>query len=237
MIGGEEGPLRPETNSLPVCQRVNRVIYCLLFGFLPDDFLLEPEKDNKLLSVIIVLKKNIDSFGNSNVRRDNVRGYSIGIPAFSSEFSEHSGSGMFYLLFRTDMKKGILFVSVCLFLLACHSNTRQSASEERFPPEQRVNKMWEQLEKELELTAPQQEELKAWFKSAQEKRKKLLEGKKEDRKNRREIVRRNREEMREELKKILTEEQFLKYEKFEKESRMERGNPKKGSHRSPRFIP
>lgn len=99
------------------------------------------------------------------------------------------------------MKKGILFVSVCLFLLACHSNTRQSASEERFPPEQRVNKMWEQLEKELELTVPQQEELKAWFKSAQEKRKKLLEGKKEDRKNRREIVRRNREEMREELKK------------------------------------
>lgn len=198
---------------------------------------MEPKKDNKLLSVIFVLKKNIDSFGNSNVRKDNARGYSIGIPAFSSEFSEHSGSGMFYLLFRTDMKKGILFVSVCLFLLACHSNTRQSASEERFPPEQRVNKIWEQLEKELELTAPQQEELKAWFKSAQEKRKKLLEGKKEDRKNRREIVRRNREEMREELKKILTEEQFLKYEKFEKESRMERGNPKKGSHRSPRFIP
>ena len=128
------------------------------------------------------------------------------------------------------MKKGILFFSACLILAACHSNSGRSGSDERFSPEQQRGKMLEQMTQELELTPQQQKELKAWFDSSREKRKKILKEKKGNRKNIREMVEKNRKEMTEELKKILTEEQFLKYEKFERERRTKRGNPERVPH-------
>lgn len=125
------------------------------------------------------------------------------------------------------MKKGVLFFVICFAMTACHFNSGRSATDEHFSPEQQADKMLERMNEELKLTVQQRKEVKAWLITSRQKRKKILEEKKGERKNMREIVRKHREEMTEQLKKILTEEQYRQYERYEKERRTMRRNPEK----------
>lgn len=131
------------------------------------------------------------------------------------------------------MKKGVLFFIICFAMAACHSNSGRSAADEHFSPEQQADKMLERMSEELKLTVQQQKEVKAWLITSQQKRKKILEEKKGERKNMREIVRKHREEMTEQLKKILTEEQYRQYERYEKERRTRHRNPERIPDQSP----
>ena len=118
------------------------------------------------------------------------------------------------------MKKIIFLTTTLLMVLAFTVQAQERPQRERMTPEQQATRTVEQLNKELTLTEKQQTDLKKWYTDSYTQRAKNME------KNRD-----NREATEAQLKKVLTEDQFKKYQENEKKRAQQRQN--RGGQRGP----
>lgn len=122
------------------------------------------------------------------------------------------------------MKKIVFLTTAVLMSLSVMLHAQPREPQHRITPEQHAAQMVERLHKELTLTEKQQEELKTWFTRS------FTQQKEESDKNRsnREAMRQFREKQREandaELKKVLTTEQYKKYEENQRKRQEARRN-------------
>lgn len=122
------------------------------------------------------------------------------------------------------MKKIVFLTTAVLMSLSLMLHAQPREPQHRITPEQHAAQMVERLHKELTLTEKQQEELKTWFTRS------FTQQKEESDKNRsnREAMRQFREKQREandaELKKVLTTEQYKKYEENQRKRQEARRN-------------
>lgn len=122
------------------------------------------------------------------------------------------------------MKKIVFLITAVLMSLSVMLHAQPREPQHKVTPEQRAAQMVERLHKELTLTEKQQEELKTWFTRS------FTQQKEESDKNRsnREAMRQFREKQRKandaELKKVLTTEQYKKYEENQRKRQEARRN-------------
>lgn len=122
------------------------------------------------------------------------------------------------------MKKIVFLTTAVLMSLSVMLHAQPREPQHRITPEQQATQMVERLHKELTLTEKQQKELKTWFTRS------FTQQKEESDKNRsnREAMRQFREKQREandaELKKVLTTEQYKKYEENQRKRQEARRN-------------
>lgn len=122
------------------------------------------------------------------------------------------------------MKKIVFLTTAVLMSLSLMLHAQPREPQHRITPEQQATQMVERLHKELTLTEKQQKELKTWFTRS------FTQQKEESDKNRsnREAMRQFREKQREandaELKKVLTTEQYKKYEENQRKRQEARRN-------------
>lgn len=99
---------------------------------------------------------------------------------------------------------------------------QQHGPRERLSPAERAEKTVEHLNKELTLTKQQQTELKNWFTTHYKQQEETFKKNHAERKAMREQMQKNREQTEAQLKKILTTEQFQKYQEKEQERQKEK---------------
>lgn len=126
------------------------------------------------------------------------------------------------------MRKVVLLFSVFVFLFSCNSNSQRRGPGERMTPEERADRMVEQMSSELQLTDQQQKELKAWFITSSKDQEKSFAKNKKNREAMREEMKKHREEQNLQLKKILTEEQYRLYQENEAKRMQEHRGREKG---------
>lgn len=110
---------------------------------------------------------------------------------------------------------------------------QQHSPRERLAPAARAEKTVERLNKELTLTAQQQTDLKSWFTTHYKQQEEAFKKNREKREAMREQMQKNREQTEAQLKKILTAEQFQKYQEKEQERQKERQEQMKHRERGP----
>lgn len=117
-----------------------------------------------------------------------------------------------------------------LFMLVLVGTTMSMAQNfggQRMDPEERAKQQTAELKEELQLNEDQSTKLEELFvksgKESQAMFEAMREGGDTDRSEMREKMQASREKQQEEVKKILTEEQFTKYEKLMQERRRNRG--------------
>lgn len=125
------------------------------------------------------------------------------------------------------MKK-IIFAAIALFFsVTMFAQAPQRGERREFKPEEMATRMADNMKKELDLNDEQYKsvydlylkrgkEMKARYNKGQE-------GKQVDRDTRREEMKKQQEAMNSELKKILTSEQYAKYEEMLKKQHQRRG--------------
>lgn len=134
------------------------------------------------------------------------------------------------------MKKIVFLTTAVLMSLSVMLHAQPREPQHRITPEQHAAQMVERLHKELTLTEKQQEELKTWFTRS------FTQQKEESDKNRsnREAMRQFREKQRKandaELKKVLTAEQYKKYEENQRKRQEARRNQMRQGDRGHRGM-
>lgn len=122
------------------------------------------------------------------------------------------------------MKK-IIFLAMTLFMVsAVTSQAQERQQREKMTPEQQATRTVEQLNKELTLTEKQQTDLKKWYTDSYTQRAKNMEKNRDNREAMRETMKKDQEATQAQLKKVLTEEQFKKYQENEKKRMEQRQN-------------
>lgn len=125
------------------------------------------------------------------------------------------------------MKK-ILFAAVALiFSVSMFAQAPQRGERREFKPEEMATRMADGMKKELNLNDEQYKSVyNLYLKRGEEmkaRRDKGQQGQQVDREARREEMKKNQEAMNAELKKILTPEQYTKYEEMLKKQQQHRG--------------
>lgn len=125
------------------------------------------------------------------------------------------------------MKK-ILFAAVALiFSVSMFAQAPQRGERREFKPEEMATRMADGMKKELNLNDEQYKSVyNLYLKRGEEmkaRRDKGQQGQQVDREARREEMKKNLEAMNAELKKILTPEQYTKYEEMLKKQQQHRG--------------
>lgn len=125
------------------------------------------------------------------------------------------------------MKK-ILFAAVALiFSVSMFAQAPQRGEHREFKPEEMATRMADGMKKELNLNDEQYKSVyNLYLKRGEEmkaRRDKGQQGQQVDREARREEMKKNQEAMNAELKKILTPEQYTKYEEMQKKQQQHRG--------------
>lgn len=125
------------------------------------------------------------------------------------------------------MKK-ILFAAVALiFSVSMFAQAPQRGEHREFKPEEMATRMADGMKKELNLNDEQYKSVyNLYLKRGEEmkaRRDKGQQGQQVDREARREEMKKNQEAMNAELKKILTPEQYTKYEEMLKKQQQRRG--------------
>lgn len=125
------------------------------------------------------------------------------------------------------MKK-ILFAAVALiFSVSMFAQAPQRGERREFKPEEMATRMADGMKKELNLNDEQYKSVyNLYLKRGEEmkaRRDKGQQGQQVDREARREEMKKNQEAMNAELKKILTPEQYTKYEEMQKKQQQHRG--------------
>lgn len=129
------------------------------------------------------------------------------------------------------MKK-IIFLATTLFMvLAFTVQAQDRQPREKLTPEQQATRTVERLNKELTLTDKQQADLKKFYTESFTQRAKTMEKNRDNREAMRETMKKDREATEAQLKKVLTEEQFKKYQENEKKRMQQRQN--RGGQRGP----
>ena len=126
------------------------------------------------------------------------------------------------------MKK-ILFAAVALiFSVSMFAQAPQRGERREFKPEEMATRMADGMKKELNLNDEQYKSVyNLYLKRGEEmkaRRDKGQQGQQVDREARREEMKKNQEAMNAELKKILTPEQYTKYEEMLKKQQQRRGH-------------
>lgn len=129
------------------------------------------------------------------------------------------------------MKKIVFLATTLLMFLAFTVSAQQPQKQgqgqrERMTPEQQATRTVERMNKELTLTEKQQADLKKWYTDSYTQRAKTMEKNKDNREAMRESMKKDRENTEAQLKKVLTADQFKKYQENEKkrmENRQGRG--------------
>lgn len=114
------------------------------------------------------------------------------------------------------MKKKFTFMISCLLLISSFVSAQQRGPRQDRAPEQKAAQMVQQLHKELDLTDKQQNELKTLFTEIWTKRNKNFEKNRGDRKAMSEAIQKEQTEIDKKLQKILTAEQYKKYQENKK---------------------
>lgn len=122
------------------------------------------------------------------------------------------------------MKKIIFLATTLLMVLAFTTQAQERQQRERLIPEQQATRTVEQLNKELTLTEKQQTDLKKWYTDSYTQRAKNMEKNRDNREAMRETMKKDRESTEAQLKKVLTEDQFKKYQENEKKRMEQRQN-------------
>ena len=130
------------------------------------------------------------------------------------------------------MKK-ILFAAVALiFSVSMFAQQPQRGERREFKPEEMATRMADGMKKELNLNDEQYKSVyNLYLKRGEEmkaRRDKGLQGQQVNREARREEMKKSQETMNTELKKILTAEQYTKYEEMLKKQRQRQGGPRGG---------
>ncbi|MDE5638651.1 MAG: hypothetical protein K2I47_02475 [Odoribacter sp.] len=122
------------------------------------------------------------------------------------------------------MKKFLFFIaitSISIIIGGCkqekkHEQNKDAAVQNENTVEERVQHMVERLNKELKLSDKQQRELKTYFTESFQKREKNFPKDRGKIKEMHEKIKKEQEETNEQLKQILTEEQYNIYKENEK---------------------
>ncbi len=130
------------------------------------------------------------------------------------------------------MKK-ILFAAVALiFSVSMFAQAPQRGERREFKPEEMATRMADGMKKELNLNDEQYKSVyNLYLKRGEEmkaRRDKGQQGQQVNREARREEMKKSQEAMNAELKKILTAEQYTKYEEMLKKQRQRQGGPRGG---------
>ena len=130
------------------------------------------------------------------------------------------------------MKK-ILFAAVALiFSVSIFAQAPQRGERREFKPEEMATRMADGMKKELNLNDEQYKSVyNLYLKRGEEmkaRRNKGQQGQQVNREARREEMKKSQEAMNAELKKILTAEQYTKYEEMLKKQRQRQGGPRGG---------
>ncbi len=110
---------------------------------------------------------------------------------------------------------------------------QQHGPRERLSPDERAEKTVELLNKELTLTKQQQTDLKNWFTTHYKQQEENFKKNRAEREAMREQMQKNREQTEAQLKKILTAEQFQKYQEKEQKRQKEKQERMKHRERGP----
>ena len=130
------------------------------------------------------------------------------------------------------MKK-MLFAAVALiFSVSMFAQAPQRGERREFKPEEMATRMADGMKKELNLNDEQYKSVyNLYLKRGEEmkaRRDKGQQGQQVSREAHREEMKKNQEAMNAELKKILTAEQYTKYEEMLKKQRQRQGGPRGG---------
>ena len=130
------------------------------------------------------------------------------------------------------MKK-MLFAAVALiFSVSMFAQAPQRGERREFKPEEMATRMADGMKKELNLNDEQYKSVyNLYLKRGEEmkaRRDKGQQGQQVNREARREEMKKSQEAMNAELKKILTAEQYTKYEEMLKKQRQRQGGPRGG---------
>lgn len=128
------------------------------------------------------------------------------------------------------MKKILFFiaiVSISMIIGGCkqekkHEQNKDAAVQNENTVEERVQHLVERLNKELKLSDKQQSELKTYFTELFKKREKNFSKDRDNIKEMHEKIKKEQEETNEQLKQILTEEQYNTYKENGKKRLKER---------------
>ena len=133
------------------------------------------------------------------------------------------------------MKK--VFALVLILMAASVSAFAQDGSQQnnrqRMTPEERMNK----IAKDLQLNEKQTKDFKKINEEFMDKLKKQRESGEKDQKKAREAMESARKDRNDKIKKVLTEDQYKKFEEMEKKQREARGGNRDGAQRQGRQRP
>lgn len=118
------------------------------------------------------------------------------------------------------MKRIIILLALSLFF-SIGTQAQQRGQRERMTPEQQAERMVKRLHAELKLTDKQQTELKTWFTDSFKKRNENFEKNRGNREAMQETMKKAQEETQAQLKKVLTADQYKKYQENEKKREKE----------------
>lgn len=135
--------------------------------------------------------------------------------------------------------KRIISLLAFAIILSTALFAQQKGPREQMTPEQQADRMVKRLNTELQLTEKQQAELKTWFTNSFQNKRNEFEKTKQERESMREKMqeqmKKDKEATNAELKKVLTADQYKKYQENEKKhekARKERmDHMKSGRHR------
>lgn len=122
------------------------------------------------------------------------------------------------------MKKILFLATTFVMLLFFSANAQQGGQREKMTPEQMATRTVERMNKEVTLNEKQQADLKKWFTTSYTERSKSMEKNKDNREAMRESMKKDKEATDAQLKKVLTAEQFKKYQDAEKKRQQARQN-------------
>ena len=130
------------------------------------------------------------------------------------------------------MKKLLLAAVALIFSVSMFAQQPQRGVRREFKPEEMATRMADGMKKELNLNDEQYKSVyNLYLKRGEEmkaRRDKGQQGQQVSREARREEMKKNQEAMNAELKKILTAEQYTKYEEMLKKQRQRQGGPRGG---------
>lgn len=130
------------------------------------------------------------------------------------------------------MKKLLLAAVALMFSVSMFAQQPQRGERREFKPEEMATRMADGMKKELNLNDEQYKSVyNLYLKRGEEmkaRRDKGQQGQQVNREARREEMKKSQEAMNAELKKILTAEQYTKYEEMLKKQRQRQGGPRGG---------
>lgn len=117
------------------------------------------------------------------------------------------------------MKKMVFLVTTVWMFLALSVSAQQQqqrGQREKMTPEQQATRTVERLNKDLTLNDKQKADLKKWYTDSYTQRAKSMEKNKDNREAMRESMKKERTATEAQMKKVLTADQFKKYQENEK---------------------